>query len=173
VKIRWRAKRASVAAGTTSPYEPQPEKGFIRYFPPESELDRIRLAAAYASYRPYLDALASHGIHEYLEQSDFGPLRMFSDISPNLLLDVSVNDEGLGELGPADGEWVVFLTGPGGHEAEFTVDRLDDGDSDAEVLAEAVANAVGDVLRGGHIFLEHYDARYGRLDSRWLGRADR
>jgi hypothetical protein len=82
---------------------------------------------------------------------------MYSDISPNLLLDISVNDEGLDELGPADGEWVVFLTGPDGHEAEFTVDRLDDGMSDPEVLAEAVANAVGDVLRGSHIFFEHYD----------------
>jgi hypothetical protein len=78
---------------------------------------------------------------------------MYSDISPSLVLDISVNDEGLGELGPADGEWVVFLTAPGGHEAEFTVDRLDDGESDAELLAEAVADAVSDVLYGDHIFL--------------------
>jgi hypothetical protein len=96
---------------------------------------------------------------------------MYSDISPSLVLDISVNDEGLGELGPADGEWVVFLTAPGGHEAEFTVDRLDDGESNAELLAEAVADAVSDVLYGDHIFLEHYDARYGRLDPRWLKRA--
>lgn len=154
------------------PEQPQPEQGFIRYFSPENELDRIRVAAAYASYRPYLDALASHGIHAYLEDSEVGSLRMYSDISPNLVLDISIDDEGLNELGPADGEWVVFLTAPGGHEAEFTVDRLDDSESDADLLAEAVAGAVADVLYGDHIFLEHYDARYGRLDPRWLTRAD-
>jgi hypothetical protein len=148
-------------------------RALIRHFPPESELDRIRLAAAYASYRPYLDALASLGIHAYLELTDLGSLRMYSDVSPNLLLDISVNDEGIDELGPAEGEWVVFLTGPNGHEAEFTVDRLDDDESEPELLAEAVASALGDVLRGDHLFFEHYDARYGRLDSRWLRRADR
>ena len=160
--------------GVLSNYPDQPhgDTGFIRHFPPASELDRIRLAAAYGSYRPYLDALASLGIHAYLELTDLGSLRMYSDISPKLLLDISVDDEGLDELGPADGEWVVFLTGPGGHEAEFTVDRLDDGDSGPELLAEAVSGALGDVLRGKHLFFEHYDPRYGRLDPRWLTRAD-
>ena len=165
---------SSAGSGSLSrhPDEPQPDKGFIRYFPPKTELDRIRLAAAYASYRSYLDALASRGIHAYLELTDLGSIRMYSDVSSNLLLDLSVNDEGLDELGPAEGEWVVFLTGPGGHEAEFTIDRLDDGDSGPELLAEATASALGDVLRGDHLFFEHYDVRYGRLDPRWLRRVD-
>lgn len=55
------------------PGQPQPEKGFIRYFPPESELDRIRLAASYASYRPYLDALASLGIHARAHRPGIAP----------------------------------------------------------------------------------------------------
>lgn len=156
-----------------SPEQPRTEMEFIRYFPPESELDRMRLAAAYASYRAYLDALASRGIHAYLERSDFGLFRIYSDISPKLLLDISLNDEGLGELGPEEGEWVVFLAGPNGYEAEFTVDRLGDDESDSDMLADSVAIALADVLRGGHPFFEHYDARFGRLDPNWLqGRTD-
>ncbi len=145
-----------------------PKDGFIRHFMPEGELDRIRLGIGYARYRPYLDALASNGIHAYLEHAALGSMRMYSDVSSSLLLDVSTDDEGLGELGPEGGGWVVFLTGPGGHEAEFTIDQLGDEDENAGLFADAIADALGDVLRGRNIFFEHYDARYGRLDPGWF-----
>jgi hypothetical protein len=44
-----------------------------------------------------------------------------------------------------DGGWVVFLTGTGGHEAEFTVDRFEDRAVDAAVLAEAVADGLKEI----------------------------
>jgi hypothetical protein len=67
-------------------------------------------------------------------------------------------------IGPAEGDWVVFITGSDGHEAEFTVDRLDDRDGDADALAGAVADGLSRVLREAHIFLGHYDRHTGRLD---------
>jgi len=57
---------------------------------------------------------------------------------------------------------------PDGHEAEFTVDRSGDREADAWELAEAVTQALTRVLRGGHVFLEHYNSRLGRLDSSWF-----
>jgi hypothetical protein len=146
----------------------EPSDGpFIRHFTPKSELERVKLAVSYCAYRPYLDALASEGIHAYLE-SDGSSLRMYSDISPTLLLDISIEDEGLPLLGPGDGGWVVFLTGTGGHEAEFTVERFEDRAVDAAVLAEAVVDGLNEILRGGHVYFEHYDPMLGRLDPPWL-----
>jgi predicted N-acetyltransferase YhbS len=143
------------------------QDGFIRHFPPSTELGRLELIAAYAAYRPELDALADHGIHAYIEETGFG-MRIYSDVASTLLLDISIADDGVPILGPDDGPWVVFLTAPDGHEAEFTVDRSGDRHTDAWELAEAVTEALTRVLRGGHVFLEHYDSRLGRLDSPWF-----
>jgi GNAT superfamily N-acetyltransferase len=149
---------------------PDPEgpaqDGFIRHFPPRNDLDRMELAAAYATYRPELDALAACGVHAYVEANEWD-MRIYSDISSNLLLDISIEDEGVSLAGPDDGDWVVFLTGPGGHEAEFTVPRQGDRELDSGALADAVTEALRRILRGGHVFLEHYDVRRGRLDESW------
>jgi hypothetical protein len=142
------------------------EEGFIRHFPPTSELARLELIAAYTAYRPELDALAEHGIHAYLEDTGLG-MRIYSDISSTLSGDVSIADGGVPVVGPDDGPWVVFLTAPDGYEAEFTVDRSGERE-DAWELAEAVTEALRRVLRGGHVFLEHYNSRLGRLDSVWF-----
>jgi hypothetical protein len=91
-------------------------------------------------------------------------MRIYCDISPTLLLDISIDDEGLSPAGPEEGDWVVFITGPDGHEAEFTVDRSDDRFEAAETLATAVTQTLSRVLRDGHVFLEHHDRRRGRLD---------
>jgi hypothetical protein len=91
-------------------------------------------------------------------------MRIYCDISRSLLLDISIDDEGVPPAGPQDGEWVVFITGPDGHEAKFTVDRLNNRDEDADALADAVADALTRVLREEHMLLEHYDRRIGRLD---------
>jgi hypothetical protein len=148
------------------PIENLPEDGFIRDFPPAGELDRLTLSAAYAAYRPELDALAASGIHAYLEDSGFG-IRIYCDVSQSLLLDISIDDEGLPPVGPQEGGWVVFITGPDGHEAEFTVDRLDDRDEAASALADAVTHALARVLREGQVFLEHYNPHTRRLDPPW------
>jgi hypothetical protein len=67
---------------------------------------------------------------------------------------------------------VVFLTGPGGHEAEFTVDPFEDREVDAAVLAAAVVNSLKEILRGGHVYFEHYDPMLGRLDPPWLSTSE-
>jgi hypothetical protein len=140
---------------------------FIRHFPPESNLARMTLTAAYVRYRPHLDALAERGVHAYLEAVQ-GAMRIFSDLSPTLLLDISIADAGVPVFDDADGAWVVFLDTPDGYEAEFTVDRYTDPDDDADNLADAIADALSHVLIGGHIFMQHYDPDFGRLDPSWL-----
>lgn len=74
---------------------------------------------------------------------------MFSDVTPTLLIDISLDDIPMPACGPEDGEWVAFFHGPDGYEAEFTVDRPDDDEyEDAELLAEAVSSTLVDTLRG-------------------------
>jgi hypothetical protein len=113
----------------------------IEHFPPADELSRAILTVAYASYRPELDALAARGVHAYLEH-DGGVLRIFADLSPSLLLDVSVDDAGVPPLGPGPGEWTIYLTGADGDERELRVERGRGRRDDAGALAEAVARAL-------------------------------
>jgi hypothetical protein len=104
------------------------------------ELERTILTVAYVAYRPELDALAREGVHAYLE-GDGGGLRIFGDLAPTLLLDVSLDDAGVPPLGPGAGDWRVYLTTPEG-EREFVVARGREREDDARELAAAVAAAL-------------------------------
>src|SRR5262249_19190024 len=66
----------------------------VAHFPPRCELERTILTVAYLAYRPELEALARAGVHAYLE-GDGGELRIFGDLAPSLLLDVSLDDAGV------------------------------------------------------------------------------
>jgi hypothetical protein len=136
----------------------------FRHFPPEDELSRRKLTAAYAALRPELDALAVYGIHAYIEDAGDG-IRLYCDIARTLLLNISIDDVAIPISGPRDGEWVVFLDNLDGHEAEFTVGRSSDRNEDAETLARAVVAAIKRALSGGRVLLEHYDPRLGRFDA--------
>ncbi len=136
----------------------------FRHFPPEDELSRRKLTAAYAALRPELDALAVYGIHAYIEDAADG-IRLYCDIARTLLLNISIDDVAIPISGPRDGEWVVFLDNLDGHEAEFTVGRSSDRNKDAETLARAVVAAIKRALSGGRVLLEHYDPRLGRFDA--------
>lgn len=140
---------------------------FIRHFAPQTQTERMVLTAAYVTYRPHLDALASQGIHAYLERTT-GWLRMFADITPELYLDISHDDEGLASIDNGDGGWVVFVDSPSGYQAEFDFKRSADRLEDAIILTDAVVLGLSQVLRGRHVFLEHYDPVIGRLDPRWI-----
>jgi hypothetical protein len=119
--------------------EPQDE-GLVAHFPPRDESARAVLTLAYAAYRPELAALADQGIDAYLEDDGSG-LRIFGDLSPTHLLDISLDDAGLPPLGPGDGDWAVFLTTPDARECELTVGRGRGREADARALAGAVAGA--------------------------------
>jgi hypothetical protein len=112
----------------------------VAHFPPRGELERTILTVAYVAYRPELDALARAGVHAYLEGAG-GELRIFGDLAPSLLLDVSLDDAGVPPLGPGAGDWRVYLTTPEG-ERELTVARGGERDDDARSLAAAVAAAL-------------------------------
>ena len=116
------------------------EPPVVSHFPPRGELERTILTVAYVAYRPELDALARAGVHAYLE-GDGGELRIFGDLAPSLLLDVSLEDAGVPPLGPGDGDWRVYLTTPEG-ERELTVARGSAREDDARELAAVVAAAV-------------------------------
>jgi hypothetical protein len=113
----------------------------VSHFPPRGELERTVLTVAYLAYRPELDALAREGVHAYLE-GDGRALRIFGDLAPSLLLDVSLDDAGVPPLGPGDGDWRVYLTTPDG-ERELVVARRHEREDDARELAAAVAAALG------------------------------
>ena len=130
---------------------------------PDAPIDQVRLGIAYATYRHYLDALAAHGVHAYLEAEGVGH-RIYADISDELLLDLSIVDEGLDDLGPEDDYWVVFVTRPEGHEAEVMLPRVEDAVADADQLATAAINTLTSVLRDSPILLGSYDPETGRLD---------
>ena len=112
----------------------------VAHFPPRGELERTILTVAYVAYRPELDALAREGVHAYLE-GDGGGLRIFGDLAPTLLLDVSLDDAGVPPLGPGAGDWRVYLTTPEG-ERELVVARSREREDDARELAAAVAAAL-------------------------------
>jgi GNAT superfamily N-acetyltransferase len=144
-----------------------PAAGFIRHSPPSSEMGRRKLSAAYAALLPELDALAAHGIHAYLELHGSG-VRLFGDFANALLLEVTTDYDFIPAIGPIDDDsWVVFVDNEDGHEAELTVARTGRRVEDAETLARAVESALKRVLSGGHVLLEHYDPRLGRLDAGW------
>ena len=80
-------------------------------------------------------------MHAYLE-GDGGGLRIFGDLAPSLLLDVSLDDAGVPPLGPGAGDWRIYLTTPDG-ERELVVARGSERERDARELAAAVAAALG------------------------------
>jgi len=112
----------------------------VPHFPPRGELARTVLTVAYLAYRPELDALAREGVDAYLE-GDGEVLRIFGDLAPALLLDVSLDDAGVPPLGPGTGDWCVYLTTPDGERA-LTVARGREREDDARSLAAAVAAAL-------------------------------
>jgi hypothetical protein len=122
--------------------QPELDEGapIVSHFPPRCELERTILTLAYLAYRPELDALAREGVHAYLEE-DGGALRIFGDLAPSLLLDVSLDDAGVPPLGPGAGDWRIYLTTPEG-ERELVVTRRNEREDDARSLAAAVAAAL-------------------------------
>jgi hypothetical protein len=139
------ARGAELVPLVNSLFEQHPEQATeatqVAHFPPRGELARTILTVAYAAYRPELDALAREGVHAYLED-DGQALRIFGDLAPSLLLDVSLDDAGVPPLGPGDGDWRVYLTTPDG-ERELVVTRGREREDDARELAAAVAAALG------------------------------
>jgi hypothetical protein len=65
-------------------------------------------------------------------------LRIFGDLAPRLLLDVSLDDAGVPPLGPAAGDWRIYLTTPD-DERELIVARRCEREDDARSLAAALA----------------------------------
>jgi hypothetical protein len=112
----------------------------VPHFPPRGELERTILTVAYLAYLPELEALAREGVHAYLE-GDGEVLRIFGDLPPRLLLDVSLDDAGVPPLGPGAGDWRVYLTSPES-ERELIVTRGHEREDDARSLAAAVAAAL-------------------------------
>lgn len=141
---------------------------FITHAVPSTLAEQLLLGGAYAQYHHVLTALAERGLHAYIEDG-----RVYADLGPELLLDVSSGDAPLPVFAEDDDDWVVFLTTPGGFVAELTVPRMVEPHDGALVPAEAVEQAVTDVLRGRPILFEFHDPELGRLEPLWLRGARR
>ncbi len=99
----------------------------FEHYPPTDELGATRLRTATVAWAVLLGELHAVGLRPYLEleQGDGeGSLRIYCETDDELLLDVSINDEGIPDTPPAviDGEWVVFVQDPGGYLAEVWID---------------------------------------------------
>jgi hypothetical protein len=121
----------------------------FEHYPPSDELGANRLRAATVAWAALLGELHAVGLRPYLEleQGDSeGSLRIYCETDDELLLDISINDEGLPDTPPAavDGEWVVFLQDPGGYLAEVWIDPT----VDFATLAIKLRDLIESVTRG-------------------------
>jgi hypothetical protein len=130
--------------------------GFVHY-PPVDDRAAERLRAATVAWAGLLAELHAVGLRPYLEleQGDAeDPLRLYCELDDGLLLDISVNDEGLPDT-PAgiEGAWVVFVEGQeGGYLAEVTID----GATAFPQLARRLVDLTDAVALGEHPFLEAF-----------------
>jgi hypothetical protein len=87
--------------------------------------------------RPYLEL--EHGDHD-------DPLRLYRELDDELLLDVSLADEGLPDTPPAvnDVDWIVFVQAADGYLAEVMIEPSIEFDALAAKLRDLV-----DCVRGG------------------------
>lgn len=80
------------------------------HFPPDDELGAERLRRATVAWSALLGELHAVGLRPYLELESGGhddPLRLYYELDGELLLDVSISDEGLPDMPPArvHGDW--------------------------------------------------------------------
>ena len=129
--------------------------GFVHY-PPLDEAAAERVRAATLAWSGLLGELHGVGLRPYLEleQGDAeDPLRLYCELDDGLLLDISIDDEGLPDT-PAgiDGEWVVYVQTEGGYRAEVTID----GTTRFPQLARRLVDLTDAVALGEHPFLEDW-----------------
>src|ERR1700758_2679850 len=130
---------------------------FVHY-PPNDEVGASRLRAATIAWAPLLAELHAVGLRPYLELEQGNaddPLRLYCDMDDGLLLDVSVNDEGLPDTPPAtiDGDWVVYVQQEeGGYRAEVTTD----GKLPFPGLVSKLIELIDAVALGEHPFFENW-----------------
>lgn len=131
--------------------------GFARY-PPNDDAGASRLRAATIAWAALLAELHAVGLRPYLELeqgSADDSLRLYCELDDGLLLDVSVNDEGLPDMPPAtiDGDWVVYIQQEeGGYRAEVAID----GELTFPSLAGKLSDLIDAVALGEHPFFESW-----------------
>jgi len=86
----------------------------IAHYPPADERGAERLRTATTAWSGLIGELHAVGLRPYLElehgEHD-DPLRLYCDLDNDLLLDVTIGDEGIPDT-PArsiDGDWIVFI----------------------------------------------------------------
>lgn len=131
--------------------------GFAHY-PANDDAGASRLRAATIAWASLLAELHAVGLRPYLELehgSAEDALRLYCEMDEGLLLDVSVNDEGLPDVPPAtiDGDWVVYIQREeGGYQAEVAID----GKLTFPGLANKLSDLIDAVALGEHPFLESW-----------------
>ena len=98
------------------------------HHPPPDAIGAERLHAATVAWAPLLGSLHAVGFRPYLElyrgEHD-DPLRLYCELEPDLLLDLSIEDDQLPDTPPEeiDGDWAVFIQdGDGNYLADVVID---------------------------------------------------
>ncbi|MGH3025583.1 MAG: hypothetical protein ACRDLR_03970 [Gaiellaceae bacterium] len=127
----------------------------IAHYPPADERGAERLRTATTAWSGLIGELHAVGLRPYLElehgEHD-DPLRLYCDLDDDLLLDVTINDEGIPDT-PArsiNGDWIVFIQGQDGYLAEVYIERS----VTFPTLASRLADLVTAVAHGEHPLLE-------------------
>jgi hypothetical protein len=128
--------------------------GFAHY-PPLDDVAAQRVRDATIAWSELLGELHAVGLRPYLELEQGqakDPLRLYCELDDGLLLDVSIDDEGLPDTpaGTRDGDWVVFVEADEGYRAEVAIP----GDAGFPHLARRLVDLTDAVALGEHPLLE-------------------
>jgi hypothetical protein len=125
------------------------------HYPPADQLGAQRLRAATVAWSGLLDELHAVGFRPYLElemgEAD-DSLRLFCELSEELLLDLSLGDQGLPDAPPPANEidWTVFVqSASDGYLAEVMIDPS----IDFQALTGKLRELVDAVAAGERPFL--------------------
>ena len=99
----------------------------IKHYPPADQVGAQRLRAATVAWSGLLGELHAVGFRPYLELESGDrddPLRLCCELTDELLLDVSLGDEGLPDAPPGVNEidWTVFVQDDQGYLAEVMIE---------------------------------------------------
>ena len=120
------------------------------HYPPVDELGVERLRAATVAWAPLLGGLHSVGFRPNLELSRGerdDPLRLYCELDDDLLLDLSIEDEGIPDApsDAIDGNWAVFMQDADG---DYLAEVLIDPRIDYTALAHGLRDLVESVALG-------------------------
>ncbi len=131
----------------------------FKHYPPDDEIAAVRLRDATVAWAPLLGELMAVGLRPYLELShgdSEDDLRLFCELDENLLLEISLADEGLPDRPLADENryWLVIVQNETGYLAEVTFNN--DPQITFQELAAKAVSVLEAVAAGQRPMLEEW-----------------